>query len=212
MHDELALAIAELDEDGMAALVKQRLEAGENPQAILESCRDGMKLVGERYECGDYFVSELIMAGEMFKTANALLAPHFVPGEGSFKGKIVFGTVKNDIHDIGKDLVVGMLKAAGYEVYDLGIDVPVEKFVETVKETGAKIVGLSGLLTIAFDSMKATVDALAAAGLRPGVKVMIGGGPVTQQVLEFCGADALGEDAQSAVNFAAQWMAEMEVA
>lgn len=212
MSDKLAAAISELDEEQMAALVKERIAAGDDPQAILESCRDGMNLVGQRYEAGEYFVSELIMSGEMFKAANALLSPYFTAGSGSYKGKIVFGTVKNDIHDIGKDLVVGMLKAAGYEVFDLGIDVPVEKFVETVKETGAKIVGLSGLLTIAFDSMKATVDALDAAGLRPGVKVMIGGGPVTQQVLEYSGADALGEDAQAAVKFANQWSAELEVA
>lgn len=212
MSDKLAAAISELEEEQMKALVKERLDAGDDPQAILASCRDGMTQVGQRYETGEYFVSELIMAGEMFKTANALLAPHFTAGSGTFKGKVIFGTVKNDIHDIGKDLVVGMLKAAGYEVFDLGIDVPVDKFVQTVKETGARIVGLSGLLTIAFDSMKATVDALQAAGLRPGVKVMIGGGPVTQQVLEFTGADALGVDAQAAVNFANQWTAEMEVA
>lgn len=212
MSDRLAAAISDLDEEQMGSLVKERIAAGDDPQAILESCRDGMNQVGRRYEAGEYFVSELIMAGEMFKTANALLSPYFTVGSGSYKGKIVFGTVKNDIHDIGKDLVVGMLKAAGYEVFDLGIDVPVEKIVETVKETGAKIVGLSGLLTIAFDSMKDTVDALKADGLRPGVKVMIGGGPVTQQVLEYCGADALGEDAQAAVKFANQWSAELEVA
>ena len=184
--------------------------AGSDPQAILASCRDGMALVGKRYEAGEYFVSELIMAGEMFKQTNALLAPHFAAGIGSTKGKVVIGTVKGDIHDIGKDLVVGMLKAAGYEVFDLGVDVPKEKFVETARASGAKVVGLSGLLTISFDSMKETIVALKAAGLP--VKVMVGGGPLTEQVREYVGADALGADAQAAVNLANHWTAEMEVA
>ena len=119
------------------------------------------------------------------------------------KGKIVFGTVKGDIHNIGKDIVIGLLKAAGYEVRDLGIDVPHEKFVEAVKETGAKIVGLSGLLTIAYDAMKETIESLKAAGLE--VKVMIGGGPMTSAVKEFTGADAWATNAQAAVILANQW-------
>jgi len=204
MTDALAAAISDLEEEQANKLVQERLAAGTSPQDILASCRDGMELVGKRYEAGEYFVSELIMAGEMFKQANAALASHFGAGGGATKGKVVVGTVKGDIHDIGKDLVVGMLKAGGFEVIDLGVDVPKEKFVEAAKDSGARVVGLSGLLTISFDSMKETVAALKAAGLP--VKIMVGGGPLTEQVREYVGADALGADAQVAVRLANQWM------
>ena len=202
MSDALAIAISDLEEDQALKLVQERLAAGSDPQAILASCRDGMALVGKRYEAGEYFVSELIMAGEMFKQANALLASHFGAGGGATRGKVIIGTVKGDIHDIGR--------AGGFEVLDLGVDVPKEKFVEAAKTSGAKVVGLSGLLTISFDSMKGTIAALKAAGMP--VKVMVGGGPLTEQVREYVGADALGADAQAAVRLAEQWSAEMEVA
>jgi methanogenic corrinoid protein MtbC1 len=204
MIDTLATAISDLEEVQVLQMVQERLASGTDPQAILTACRDGMALVGQRYEAGEYYVSELIMAGEMFKQTNALLAPHFAAGGGATKGKVVVGTVKGDIHDIGKDLVVGMLKAGGYEVIDLGVDVPAEKFVAAVKESGAKVVGLSGLLTIGFDAMKETVEALKATGLP--VKVMVGGGSLTEKVREYVGADALGNDAQSAVSLTNQWM------
>lgn len=212
MDDQLSQALVDLEEDTVLKLVQERLDSKADPQAILDSCREGMKLVGQRFESGDYYISELIMAGEIFKQVTAMLPLSVSNSSGTSRGKIVFGTVKGDIHTIGKGLVVGMLRAAGYEVIDLGIDVPVERFVGAVKETGAKIVGLSGLLTIAFDSMKATVEALESAGLRPGVKVMIGGGPVTEAVLKFTGADAFGVNAQEAVNFANQWTADFEAA
>ncbi|MCL4561022.1 MAG: cobalamin-dependent protein [Chloroflexi bacterium] len=206
MSDALITAISELEEAQVVDLVQERLAAGADPQAILTACRDGMAQVGKRYEAGEYYVSELIMAGELFKQANALLAPHFAVGDGATKGKVVVGTVKGDIHDIGKDLVVGMLKAGGFEVIDLGVDVPVEAFVQAVKESGAKVVGLSGLITLSFDSMKETVAALEAAGLRSQVKVMVGGGSLTEKVREYVGADALGSDAQAAVSLANQWL------
>ncbi len=151
MSDALITAISELNEAQVLQLVQERLAAGTDPQAILTNCRDGMAEVGKRYEAGEYYVSELIMAGEMFKQANALLAPHFASGDGATKGKVVVGTVKGDIHDIGKDLVVGMLRAGGFEVIDLGVDVPVEKFIQAVKDSGAKVVGLSGLITLSFE-------------------------------------------------------------
>ncbi|MEN6481502.1 MAG: cobalamin-dependent protein [Anaerolineaceae bacterium] len=204
MSDALAIAISDLEEAKVLQLVNESLAAGTDPISILASCRDGMALVGKRYESGEYYVSELIMAGELFKQANALLAPYFGANGGATKGKVVVGTVKGDIHDIGKDLVVGMLKAGGFEVIDLGVDVPVEKFVAAVKESGAKVVGLSGLLTVGFDAMKETIAAFKAAGLP--VKVMIGGGPVTEQVREYVGADAMGNDAQAAVSLANQWI------
>ena len=212
MNEKLIQAMSDLEEQTLLTLVQERLDSGEDPLEIIAACREGMADIGRRYEAKEYYVSELIMAGEMFKQVNAILASYLTPGSGDYKGKVVIGTVKNDIHDIGKDLVVSLLHAAGYEVFDLGTDVPAEKFVNTVQETGANIVGLSGLLTIAFDSMKATVDALQDAGLRPGVKVMIGGGPVTEQVRVFSGADAMGVDAQTAVTLCNQWTEEMEVA
>jgi methanogenic corrinoid protein MtbC1 len=204
MSDAIATAISDLEEVQVLQLVQEGIASGTDPQAILTSCRDGMALVGKRYEDGEYYVSELIMAGEMFKQANALLAPHFSTGGGATKGKVVVGTVKGDIHDIGKDLVVGMLKAGGYEVIDLGVDVPAEKFVAAVRESGANVVGLSGLLTIAFDAMKETIQALKASGLP--VKVMVGGGSLTEKVREYVGADALGADAQAAVSLTNQWI------
>jgi len=205
MSDALATALADLDEPAFLKLVQDRLAGGSDPLAILASCREGMAEVGERYHAGQYFVSELIMAGEMFKQANALIGPRFQGGGGKTRGTVVVGTVSGDIHDIGKDIVVSLLKSANYDVHDLGVDAPVSKFVDTVKESGATIVGLSGLLTTSFDSMKATVAALQAAGLRGKVKVMVGGGPVTDQVRAYVGADAFGPDAQTAVALCNQW-------
>jgi len=205
MSDQLAIAISDLEEQQALKLVQERLDAGVDPVAIVNDCREGMDLVGKRYQSGEYFLSELIMAGEIFKQANALVSARFQVTAGPGRGTVVVGTVQGDIHDIGKDLVVSMLKSANYVVHDLGVDVPPAKFVETVKATGATVVGLSGLLTIGFGAMKETVAALGAAGLRPAVKVMVGGGPVTEAVREFAGADAFGADAQAAVTLCNQW-------
>ncbi len=204
--EKLVQLLADLEEEAALAQIREKLDAGQDPLAILEECREGMTLVGKRYEDGEYFVSDLMMAGEIFKQGTDILSTHLVSGAGEARGKIVIGTVKGDIHDIGKDLVVALLKAANYEVHDLGVDVAPEVFVAKVQETGAKVVGLSGLLTIAFDAMRDTVVALADAGLRPGVKVMIGGGPVTAGVCEFAGADGWANDARSAVTMADRWI------
>lgn len=210
MEDRLIRAMADLEEEIVLKLVQERFNANLDPLGILTTCREGLTLVGQRYESGEYYVSELIMAGEIFKQINAILSLGGTTESEPCRGKIVFGTVKGDIHNIGKDLVVGMLRTAGYEVTDLGVDVPVERFLEAVSDTGAKIVGLSGLLTVAFDSMKAVVEALESARLRPGVKVMIGGGSITEAVLKYTGADVFGLDAQDAVNFANQWIFEQD--
>jgi methanogenic corrinoid protein MtbC1 len=208
MANELATAVADLDEGKVQELIDAALAGGASPSALLDECRNGMILIGQRYESGEYFLSDLIMAGEIFKTAASGLAAHGGTG-GLSKGTVVLGTVKGDIHDIGKDIVVTMLRGAGYDVEDLGVDVPAAKFIEAVKATGATVVGLSGLLTISFDPMKETVAALKATGLP--VKVMIGGGPITEQVRRYVGADALGADAQAAVALAGQWLAAKEV-
>lgn len=209
--NELKQALTELEEETVLNIVQARMAAGDDPKEIFATCQAGMKQVGQLYERGEYFLPELMMAGEIFKQVTKLLESQITIESVPVRGKIVFGTVENDIHDIGKDLVVGMLRSAGFEVIDLGIDVPAQKFVEAVQESGARIVGLSGLLTLAFDSMKETVEALETAGLRPGVKVMIGGGSINEKVLAFAGADAYGPDPQAAVNFANQWIAEMEM-
>ncbi len=212
MTDSIVNAMADLEEGLVLERVQARLNAGNDPMGILNDCREGMALVGKRYEEGEYYVSDLIMAGEIFKQANALVGARFDTSAEARRGKAVVGTVKGDIHDIGKDLVVSLLKANGYEVIDLGVDVPAARFVEAVKSSGAPVVGLSGLLTISFDAMKDTVAALEAAGLRSGVKVMIGGGPVTEQVRLYAGADAVGADAQAAVALANGWIKAKEVA
>jgi len=204
MGKELVAAMSDLDEAKVQALVQAGLARGESPADLLDNCREGIGLVGKRFETGEYFLSDLIMAGEIFKTASATLVAQPGGAAGPSKGKVVVGTVKGDIHDIGKDIVVTMLRGAGYEVTDLGVDVPADRFVQAVKETGAPVVGMSGLLTISFDPMKETVAALRAAGL--SVKVMIGGGSVTEQVRDYAGADALGANAQSAVALADRWI------
>ena len=207
MSEELEQLVADLEEEEVMLAVERRLQAGEDPLVILEQCRDGMSLVGRRFEDGEYYISELIMAGEIFKQVAATVAPHLADGRAAApKGKVVIGTVKNDVHDIGKDIVVTMLKCANYEVADLGVDVPAERFVEAIRDTGAEIVGLSCMLTVAFDTMKETIDALKRAGLK--TRVMIGGGPVSEQVRLQVGADALGRDAREAVAICDRWVKE----
>lgn len=206
MERPIVQKLADLEEEAFLGLVRQELEAGVDPLTILESCREGMVLVGKRFEENIYFISDLMMAGEMFKQATNILAPKMKLSGEANRGKVVMGTVKGDIHDIGKDLVVGLLKAANYEVYDMGVDVPPERFVEVLKETQAPVLGLSALITTAFESMKDTVDALKEAGIRSQVKIMIGGGPINQEVVLYSGADDWGADAQEAVTLCNRFM------
>ena len=208
MDDKLIAAIADLDEPNVLAMVMNRLEGGQDPASIFRACQEGMVQVGKRYENCQYYISDLMLAGAIFKQAATLLIPKLKPSESIPRGKVVIGTVEGDIHDIGKDIVVMMLKAANYDVHDLGVDVPPRRFVDVLKETGAPVVGLSALLTTAFDSMKQTVSALNAAGLRSRVRVMIGGGPVTEETVNYTGADARGRDAQAAVTLCNQWVKE----
>jgi methanogenic corrinoid protein MtbC1 len=206
MAEDLVNALADLKEQEAIKIVKDRLNAGEDPFKIMEDARKGMEIVGKRFGDSEYFIPDLVYSGEILKAATELVKPKFTQAAESKKlSKIVFGTVAGDIHDIGKDIVVFMLDVNGFEVYDLGIDVPVQKFVDKIKETGAPIVGLSGFLTLAFDSMKQTVDAIKAAGLRDKVKVMIGGGQITEDVKTYTGADAYGKDAMAGVTLAKKW-------
>jgi 5-methyltetrahydrofolate--homocysteine methyltransferase len=208
MSEKLVQAIVEMDEEQAQALTHQLLADGVEPLAILEDCRAAMDEVGKRFEKGEYFIPELILAGEMLKAISAEVRPHLTAtGAGvAKKGKILIGTVAGDIHDIAKDIVVFMLDVNGYEVKDLGVDVPVQTFVSETQTWKPDIVALSGFLTLAYTSMKETVDGLKAAGLRDKVKVMIGGGTIDQHVCDYSGADAFGRDAMTAVALANQWM------
>ena len=205
MSQELIDAIVEIREDDALAITNQLLDSGTAPLDILDACKGAMDIIGARYEKGEAFIPELMMAGEMMTAISEIIKPRMAgEGEVEKKGTIVFGTVEGDIHDIAKDIVVFMLDVNGFEVIDLGVDVPPAKFVEAVKESDASIVGLSGFLTLAFDPMKDTVAALKAAGL--DVKTMIGGGQIDEQIKEYTGADAYGRDAMAAVALANEWV------
>jgi 5-methyltetrahydrofolate--homocysteine methyltransferase len=205
MSKELVEAITDMREEDALKVTKQMLEAGTEPVVILDDCREAMGIIGQRFESGECFISELILAGEMLSQISAIIKPRLQQNGGSKKiGKVVLGTVEGDIHDIAKDIVGFMLDVNGFEVTDLGVDVPAAKFVEAVKQTGAKVVGLSGFLTLAFDPMKYTVQALKDAGLTH-VKVMIGGGQIDENIRQYTGADAYGKDAMAAVALAKSW-------
>ncbi len=206
MSNELTEAIVGMREDEALALVTAMLNDGTAPAEVLEQAKEAMVVLGERFECEEAFIPELIMGGEIMRAISDVVKPRLGSAARAAKrGTIVLGTVAGDIHDIGKDVVVLMLDVNGYEVHDLGIDVPAEKFVEAIHAHEPEVVGLSGLLTLAFDSMKATVDAIAAAGLRGSVKIMVGGAPVDAQVQAYTGADGWGSDAAAALRLAAAW-------
>jgi len=207
MAGELTKLLSDLKEPEALAFVDKALEEGVDPNDLLGDAKEAMNIVGQRFASEEYFIPDLVFSGEILKGIIKKLEPHLKKGEEEERlGKVIIGTVAGDIHDIGKDLVVFMLDVNGFEVLDLGIDVPVQKFVDTIKETGSTVVGLSGFLTLAFDSMKETVDAIEAAGLRNNVKIMIGGGQMDEQVRDFTGADAYGKDAMAAVKLAKGWI------
>jgi 5-methyltetrahydrofolate--homocysteine methyltransferase len=207
MRERLIQAFVNMEEQETARIAREMLASGTPPMEVLETCNEALEIVGRRFECGEAFLPELMIAGEMMEALSGLLKPLLKDApERKNLGKVVIGTVAGDVHDIGKNIVTFLLDAQGFEVIDLGVDVPVARFVETIRESGAKVVGLSGLLTLAFDSMKATVDAIAAAGLRDQVKIMVGGAPVNEQVCTYAGADAWGMDAVQGVNLAKEWL------
>jgi methanogenic corrinoid protein MtbC1 len=192
----LARAFADLD-DGLAInLVKDKIKAGENPLAIVAELQAGMDIFSRQCQQGDFFISDLILAGDIFQQSMHILEPLLETTRSNARGpQIVLGTVKGDIHNLGKDILAVLLKASGFTVHDLGINVAPEVFVQKVRESGAGLVGLSGLITPSFDGMKATVQALEAAGLRSTVKVIIGGGVVSEIARQYSGADAFSTDA-----------------
>jgi len=206
MTEELFSAISNLSKGESLSITDELLQSNMNPVDILSIARDAMQTIGKRFESGEYYLPELMVSGDILSAVADKLKP-FLEGEGDTEkiGTIVFGTVAGDIHDIAKDIVVFMLEVNGFEVIDLGVDVPAGKFVEAVQEHQAKIVGLSGFLTLAIKPMRDTIFALKQAGFKD-VKVMIGGGPVDDLVCEYTGADAWGPTAMDAISIARGWI------
>ena len=211
MKEELITAIAELNEEEAMSLVHAMLDAGEDPQVILNATSEAMRIIGSRFDEREYFLPELIIAGDLMKQIAELVKPKLATKAATTKplGKIVLGTVAGDIHDIGKDVVGFMLDANGFEVHDLGVDVPVATFIAKIREVQPEIVGLSGFLTLAFEQMKLTVEAIKEAGLRDQVKIMIGGAIMDSEAAQYVGADAYGANATAAVKIAKSWTGGM---
>ena len=207
MTDSLVQALVEMKEEEALQKAKQLVADGSDPLKILESCSRAMEIVGQRFEKGVYFLPHLMMAGEMLKQITGMIKPLIQEQKTDDKGgKVLIGTVEGDIHDIGKNIVIFLLETNGFDVRDLGINQKPAKFVEAIKEFQPKVVGMSGLLTLAFDSMKKTVQAIDEAGLRKNVRIMIGGGVVTEKIKDYAGADAYAADAMAGVRLCKQWM------
>ena len=205
IYTKLAQSLIDGDPDACVELTKQALGAGVEPMAIIrQGLMPGMNVVGEKFGSGEYYLPDLIIAADGMQQAMALLEPELKARQQSIEslGTMVIGTVKGDIHEIGKSLVGTMLSANGFKVHDLGVDVPTEKFVAAVSEFGANLVGLSALLTTTMTVQKQVIEALQQAGVRSQVKVMVGGAPVTRSWAEEIGADGYAEDAMSAVTIA----------
>jgi len=207
MTESLIHALVEMQEAEALQKAKQLLDEGTDPVNILEACSKAMETVGKRFEQGEYFLPHLIMAGVMLKKIYETIKPLIKEEKTEAgKGRVLMGTVKGDIHDIGKNIVIFLLEVNGFEVRDIGIDQPPENFLEAIREFQPGVVGMSGLLTLAFDSMKKTVRAIEDAGLREKVRIMIGGAQVTEQVKDYTGADAYGPDALAGVRLVEQWI------
>lgn len=204
---ELLDLIADMNEEEALTLAKEMLQSGLDPLRILELCRDAMDIVGKRFEEGEYYLPELILAGEMLSEIGAMTKPFLEqsPDKPAQKlGRVLIGTVHGDLHDIGKNIVTFMMDINGYEVRDIGIDVPVATFVEEIKSFKPQVVALSGFLTLAFDSMKETIEAIKAEGLRDQLKIQIGGGQIDETIRAYTGADGYGLNAVDAVKFCQQ--------
>lgn len=207
--ERIKKCIINLDETGAIENVKKALKKGISPEEIIsKSIAEAMEIVGEKFEKGEYFLFELVVAGEIGKEIVKLLNPYLKAKKVKLKklGKVVIGTVRGDLHDLGRKIVVMMLEAAGFEVIDLGVDVPPEKFVEAVKQHNANIVAMSALLTVTMPEMKNVIEQLKKAGLRDKVKVIVGGASVTEAYAKSIGADGYGETAVEGVRICKQWV------
>ena len=201
--NRLYTAILDGDHKTAVAVTREAIDAGIDAMELLSRyMTPSMDEVGRRFECEDYFVPELLLSARAMKSALELLRPLLAAEGAEPAGRVVIGTVKGDLHDIGKNIVAAMLEGGGFEVIDLGADVPADRFVQTIQERRPHLVCLSALLTVTMPSMKATVDAIREAGLRDSVKVLVGGAPVTQDFARSIGADGYGENASVAVTLA----------
>lgn len=210
LEQQLVDWLADMNEDDALPLAKKMLlEDGVDPMHVLELCRSAMDIVGKRFEEGEYFLPELVLAGEMLDQIGAIAKPLIKQGEGGEAkklGKVLIGTVHGDLHDIGKNIVSFMLDINGFDVKDIGVDVPVKTFIDEINAYQPDVVGLSGFLTLAFDSMKETIAAFEKEGMRDKFKVMIGGGQIDDTVKGYTGADAFGVNAVEAVALCRDWM------
>jgi len=208
MKEKLVTAIADMQEEEALRLACAMLNEGEDPQVILDAGSEAMAIIGTRYDAKEYFLPELMIAGEMMKELGDLVKPKLGAKATQMKslGTVIIGTVAGDIHDIGKDVVAFMLDVNNFEVHNLGVDVSAVTFVDKIRELKPDIVGMSGFLTMAFDQMKRTVEAIKEAGMRDQVKIMIGGSIMDESAAEYVGADAYGADASAAVKLAKSWI------
>ncbi|NLN07875.1 MAG: cobalamin-binding protein [Firmicutes bacterium] len=207
--EQLKQAVGDLDEDKVMEILREFVATNpsqEEAQQAVAACQSGMAIVGDLFEKEEYFVGDLIFAGELLTNAIEILKPVLGTASSAKIGKIVLGTVAGDLHDIGKNIFKSMAEAAGFEVFDLGIDQPPANFVNKVREVKPEIVGMSGVLTLALESMKDTVDALKEAGLRDSIKIIIGGNPVTKEACEQIGADAFTTNAAEGVKICQGWV------
>lgn len=202
--EEISEALTNLEEDKVLKLVKEKIDANEDPIKILESCRKGMVKVGNNED--EVFLTDLIMAAEIFTEAMELLMPKLVNSTSKSLGKIVIGTVEGDIHNIGKDIAIKFLKAEGFEVIDLGVNVPAQKFIEAIKYYNPFVVGMSGLLTLSIEPMKKSIEAITTTNLRDKVKIIIGGERSDEAVCNYVGADAWVNDVIEGVKIIKSWI------
>ena len=198
-RDKIVEAIIELDEQVALELADEMIKSGTDPVEILERCREGMSLVGEKFESGDFFLSEMIMAAEIFNQIMSIVRPHLKSALSEPRGKVVIGTVEGDVHDIGKNIAIALLKAEGFDIVDLGVDVPPATFVEAIREHEPDIVGMSSLLTVALETTKQTIDAITEAGLRDKVRIIVGGGRIDSHATEYIKPDASTDNAAQGV-------------
>ncbi|WP_148275926.1 corrinoid protein [Thermacetogenium phaeum] len=200
---EVAEAVIEGDEDAVPELTRKALEAGIEPLRIInEGLTPGIEVVGDRFAAGEYFLPDLLLGAKAMEAGIAVLEPLLAGVNREFIGRVIMGTVHGDLHSIGKNIVIMMLKSAGFEVIDLGVDVPTDRFIEKIKELKPDIVGISALLTTTVGKQKEIIETLKEEGLRDSVKVMIGGAPINQTWADQIGADGYAEDATTAVKLA----------
>jgi len=202
--EEISDALTKLEEDKVLLYVKEKIDANEDPIKILEACRKGMSEIGKGED--EIFLTDLIMAGEIFNEALELLMPKLKNSTTKSIGKIVIGTVEGDIHNIGKDIAIKFLKAEGFEVIDLGVNVPAQKFVDAIKEYNPHVVGMSGLLTLSINPMKKSIETITAANLRDKVKIIIGGERADEKVCTYVGADAWVNDVIEGIKIIKKWV------